>query len=749
MATDKYLSFRGDIQDLTAIEGTSEVAFVSVHPESHPTAVYRLDAEKFSLAAVDLPCGGRAILADGKTLWISGTDGRIYRLSPDDKTAAPLGPQFSPSASSFALLADNRLAALSGEQILILDRKNGATLQTLSLEEPGVCLASDPTGQWLVAGGAKGTIAVFACEDKDEFILSESDKLHEGAVTALLFEPAELRFFSAGLDQKLLLTHARGKLEPEDRGRGAGHAERVTAMIHAPGDRFLTGGLDATVKTWTRAGAPRPATLKDGVGKVVGLAIAAVHNRQQVVVACQDNTLRFFVIDAGGKFGQPTAVARDVYAWADHEFQQNDARRRETALQTLAALNDAASIQRLAQRVAQDDDHTLRLLAAQLLADATHPRVPGELEKHLQHRDEAVRLAVFAGLRKRLGSNDLRPMDLALGTGKADVGLAAVQALEELAAQNDEALARLGRALDGNPQEVRSAALASLERIHGDESPAADLLALGSKQFDIRRLALVRLFQRNLLAHAQVPAALRRAGEDADPRVRHAAFLVSAWTRPRLVQALRERDAEFARQFAELENADQEAEGAPEEPAEAKVKGKKAAKKKAKPSSAKPLASSLTSADYEPLLQAAASRMLDTCLRGARGLALLDDPRALGLLIQLSREQDATARVEVCRALAALDDSRSVKRLRSLLNDKAAEVRDAAFTALAKIHKDEPFTAAEAGLISNHEDVRRRALEILIREVRRKPPQGPERPGWDLVRRALNDHFPGVGSEAF
>ena len=74
----------------------------------------------------------------------------------------------------------------------------------------------------------------------------------------------------------------------------------------------------------------------------------------------------------------------------------------------------------------------------------------------------------------------------------------------------------------------------------------------------------------------------------------------------------------------------------------------------------------LSEADLEPLLQATASRALDTCLRGARGLAVLGDPRAFGMLLQLSREEDTPARVEVCRALAALDDPRSLKRLRSL-----------------------------------------------------------------------------------
>src|SRR5258708_26157364 len=86
-----------------------------------------------------------------------------------------------------------------------------------------------------------------------------------------------------------------------------------------------------------------------------------------------------------------------------------------------------------------------------------------------------------------------------------------------------------------------------------------------------------------------------------------------------------------------------------------------------------------------------ASRALDTCWMGARGLAVLGDPRAFGLLLQLSREDNTQARVEVCRAMAALDDPRALKRLRSLLHDGEASVRDAAFTALSFIHEKEPL----------------------------------------------------------
>jgi ParB family chromosome partitioning protein len=157
----------------------------------------------------------------------------------------------------------------------------------------------------------------------------------------------------------------------------------------------------------------------------------------------------------------------------------------------------------------------------------------------------------------------------------------------------------------------------------------------------------------------------------------------------------------------------------------------------------------LTEDDLAPLLQATASRSLDTCLRGARGLAVLGDARAFGLLLQLSREEGAWARINTCIALGALNDPRAIKRLRSLLFDPEAGVRDAAFTALAGLHKDDPLSAAESGLGSAFEDVRRRGLQALVAEVRKKPPKKESERSWQLLVRALNDSFPSVRSEAF
>ena len=133
-----------------------------------------------------------------------------------------------------------------------------------------------------------------------------------------------------------------------------------------------------------------------------------------------------------------------------------------------------------------------------------------------------------------------------------------------------------------------------------------------------------------------------------------------------------------------------------------------------------------------------------------RGLAALRDPRAFGLLLQLSREADPAARAEVCRALAALDDPRAGDRLRSLLYDPDATVRDAAFTALAKLQANAVLQYAAAGLNAGFEDVRRRGLEALVRFLRQSPQDATMAgPALELLARVLNDSAPGVRGEAF
>ena len=286
MSIDKYLRYRGRIRAVVGINGT--LIFGTVHREGQPTGLYRLKADKVELDEIAMPCGVTALSADQEMIRATGTDKHLYCYSAKGGAAKALGPTFEVVPDGLTLLSNQRAAVLLGERVAIVSLENGKEQQSIELPEKGTALASDPTGNWLVIGTLKGTIAVHECELQSEYQLSESAQLHEGAVTSLLFEREELRFFSAGADQKLFSTHARGALEPEDRGRSYNHSDQIDALLWASDNRFLSGSRDKTVKSWPWPGNAQPFTLKDGVGKVVDLALVQVNRKPHLAIVCTD-----------------------------------------------------------------------------------------------------------------------------------------------------------------------------------------------------------------------------------------------------------------------------------------------------------------------------------------------------------------------------------------------------------------------------------------------------------------------------
>ncbi|MEM7010272.1 MAG: HEAT repeat domain-containing protein [Verrucomicrobiota bacterium] len=392
-------------------------------------------------------------------------------------------------------------------------------------------------------------------------------------------------------------------------------------------------------------------------------------------------------------------------------------------MDTLAGFGDEISVQIIDKHIDDENDHALRTKAAELLAASDHAAATTQLEKRIKHKHDSVRLAALSGLRRQLGEDDLRPLRLAIDV--ETIGPLAVEALVDLAKKDDQALALLINARASKLKETRLASLSALETVYDANSPEPTLIALDSSFADVRKRALIRFHQRQLLGEHRVRSAIRRAGDDDDPDVRQTAFLVSLFASPKLVQGIRERDEDLHRLLFEIETfADQSTEAK-------------------SPPQLQPTPVTLTSAELAPVLQAMASQTLDTSLLGARSLASLGDPRAFGILLQLSRESNDNARVQVCRALAKLNDPRVVERLVSLLHDDNAEVRDAAFTSLSEIQKDQPLESVESGLASPYENVRRRALKALVDHAR-----GHE-PNLELLERALNDSEGKIRSEAF
>src|SRR5262249_46349263 len=152
------------------------------------------------------------------------------------------------------------------------------------------------------------------------------------------------------------------------------------------------------------------------------------------------NTIRILKLEADGKFPEDPVAARIFGAseWVKNELaQQYDPKRRERALKTLAEWNDSASIDILGEQLTTNPDPQLRLAATKLLAESGNPRVGKILEKAIGHADGKVRVQAFHGL-FRPAKPDFGPIDLALKTGQADVGVLAVKALEPLAKTDDQ-----------------------------------------------------------------------------------------------------------------------------------------------------------------------------------------------------------------------------------------------------------------------------------------------------------------------
>ena len=542
---------------------------------------------------------------------------------------------------------------------------------------------ADPTGRWLVAGTSRGDVAVFTAEGREDFVLSESSRLHEGAVTALLFEPDELRFLSSRGRPQAALDPRPGHAGA--RGQGARASAMPTRSRRSPG-RPAIGSSPAPATRPSRpgpaSGGARPATLKDGVAKVRALAVvhgprAAAAGRRPARTTRSGSS----PLDAAGKFGDADAPSSTTrIARARHELAEGDPRRREAAVADLAGYGDAASLELLARALpGPTATRRLRLDAARRVARVGPSPI----------RPAARRAARPPG-RGRPPAR-LRPAPRAARRGRPPADRPGPEDRE--ARHRPPGRRGPGAARPPRRPGARPAARGPRRHASGRSAGPPPRRSSRSHPADSPEAEPGRPSTRRTPTSAAGPCsgcsiaacsttrrcatALRRRAEDADADVRRVAFLLLLRTRPDLARRRSGRGTPTSIGSSRPRSGRRRggAGGAAREGEAKAVDASKAVEEDRRPRPAS------RPDDLAPLLNAAASRSLDTALRGARGLALLGDPRAFGLLLQLSREDDASARVEVCRALAELGDAGAVDRLRSLLHDPAAEVRDAAFTA--------------------------------------------------------------------
>ena len=720
----KFYKYRGELKAVTTHKNS--VIFITEHLEGQATGVYRLDPDAADITMDKLPTPAVGFTKDEKNLFILGNDGQIHIGPIQGGKFKSFGEKFDPKPKKILTLSNEKLAVLGGEKLFILSSKTAKILQELQLPEEASTMATN--GDWIGVGTINGALVVFENENGKKYKQSGAKKIHQGLITSILFEQEELRVLTTSADCSLLMTHVRGELEPEDRGGSSMHKKSIQTMILGLEDKFYTASGDRCVKIWqTGLSKKRSATLQDA-GNVVDMCIIEYNEKPHLLLACTDNSLRFCLIDEKGGLETPEFVIRDAYAWAKNCFT-GDVRDRQAAIKELASYNDKKSLDLLAECVEGDEDHKLKVEATVCLGKAKHPYAIHFLEKFLEASEDKIRLKALDGLRLHRGEESLDPLQKALQTEHQNIGEAALQALEKLASKNDMAMEVIVENLENENIELGKMALLTLEKLYPVDSTEAEIVALSSFVPDIQKLALIRCYQRKFLEAPEIQAALIRAQASTAYKadaVRLTAFWISLLRCPKLVETLRGMDKNLHRKFHEIESYGEK---------EAKLPKTKEIKKL-----------DLSEDDLKPLIQAIACPSRDVSLQGACALALLKDPRALGTLLQLSREKSTETRIAVCKALQNLKASAAIKRLNTLLHDEDSQVRDAAFTALSKIRDKEPLLAVETGFTSNDENIRLRALEILVNCLKKKSLQNQAQ---GLLERALNDKEVKINNEAF
>ncbi|MEC7119883.1 MAG: HEAT repeat domain-containing protein [Pseudomonadota bacterium] len=746
------MTYRGQA---TALLGQpDQIVLTTQHIEGLPTAVYRIqtDSAALQINVQALPCGVTACTQLADQLWLAGSDGQLYQTDLSGQQAVHAHPlpsldieQGQAPILAITVLANQYLVLLQAQRLSWFDPQT-SRLQHLPLDQSATVCASSDDGQWLVVGFASGQIASFFWQD-DQLQPSAQAEIHQGAVTALCFAHQQQRFYSAGQDRKLYSTHVQGELQALDKGKNSNHTGVIHALLSTP-DRLYSAADDQSVKSWPEAGG-QPNTCKQNLVSMRQIALNHWQDKPCVVVTGTDHSLRWIALDTEGKLGDVLLVVRDGYHWAKYTFDdQQHPEEMPRAIALLQQYDDQPAIQQLEQTLNQSKDKALRLKLTDALIQAKHPKANLAVFKLLKDKQHAeVRETAFNALQARahLAIDPLQHVIDALATGDLALGRLALNALalsaqQPQAPQHKRAEQLLIHALQQHPQdEVQALALHLLEGCYPADQPRASLLALASANVFTQRAGLIRLYQRDLLTLPTVKPQILRLQQHADHRLRHTAFWVAVLAQPRLAEALQVRDHAFTRPIRELANfvliADQYRNATPSSDPKSEQKPEK--NQPIRPSAA-------VGVDVAPLLYAMVSPYADLSLAASYALALFEDQRAFGLLMQLAQEKDADIRRGVAQALAYLKLSEATPILLSLLHDRDSMVRDQAFSSLAQIETD-ALTWIEHGLQSPHEDIHRRALKRLL-ELLAAQPHDPA--ALQQLQQVLNDPHAAIRAEA-
>lgn len=592
---------------------------------------------------------------------------------------------------------------------------------------------------------------------------------HGGPVLCLAFTP-DGRVVTGGDDGTVRIWYLTGALDSEVRGGGdVGHVGPVLAVLcpkapdkhddgEEPIERIYSAGADGKIKVWRLEERRKPLTLTPGSKALHALALlppassgAARSSAGAILAGGDGRELWRGGLDAAG------APQEDKVSSYGHGLQALEASLsaarpgREAALRTLLSpelvVEPEALALALRQLGAEREAELRSLIAAELGARACKDAAArAALRERLDDDNGAVRRAALGALRAIDGEQALGPLRAALGSRYPDLRRLALRALTPLGDSSPLVPGLIADRLADGDATVRQAAVAALVALHPERSPEPLRLAYERGPADVKIEALLRGALGGLLQGPALAPLASRALDDESPELRRAALALLCLARRPLSSALLPQDEELRRTAAEIggraarlqriEDGDKDRAAPTEEEGKAALARLHAEGKDG---------AALAPADLEPLLLAMSCRTPDTALRGARGLARLGDGRALGALLQLSRESQAELRRQAALALRELRDARAEGRLLWMLDDGDAAVRAAALESYDALLGGALLKVAEAALRGAHEDVRVQGLGRLVKLEGKA--RGAEAEG--LLEGAIEDEAEKVRAEAF
>lgn len=676
------------------------------------------------------------------------------------------------AVNALAIATDSESLATVGDDGLVRLWKLSDRSKVREVQLSGQRLravAFDPNNEYVAAAGDDGTVYVVTLSNGAVRAMSG----HSGAVLSLLFNPKDGRLISGGEDGTIRFWYVQGEVDSEVRGADdSGHVGGVTGIrivpvwdVPPPGSevtaRFVTVGMDGKLRVWPLESKRKPKTI-DLSSK--GLhALVAVPARTKDYQGWTDAQHGHGFVTAGDARtvffvgAQLDGNVEDHSTTFGHAFDALESNLsgqtpvREKAIQSLAKSEEEDARPLILRALSGDREPNLRLLATRLLGEKKARWARSALKDRLDDDAPTVRSAALAALRSIDGEAALAPLRFALASRHADVRVEAVKLLAALRESTPLAEGLIVERLSDGHETVRKAALDELCALYPERSVEPLKLGYDRGTEDVVIDVLIRGAQAGLVSDPSFSGVFARAlDHQSFSAVRRIAFALRVSERKALLSAIFEGDEDLARTLDDVARRiairAREKSGDAAQANKPVTKEELEAARKSLPGTGD-AKSKPSEQDLEPLLTAMACRTPETALRGARGLAKLGDTRALGALLQLSRESDASLRKEAAIALRALEDPRAKKRLIWMLDDGDAAVRAAALDAYSKLEGSQDLLVAESALRSSHEDVRVRGLDRLVKVGGDEKTRDPV--AESLLGDALADEAEKVRAEAF